>query len=271
MDSKRSFLEKLVASGLDYGTISTDDVLRYAEPAVLAEFLPVPLKARLLEACLAAEVMDTELVVQTLGVDELAEHLPMHVLWACVAQCAGRALGDTAASDGRDSKGASASSDASKTASKGGGAKPAPESEKKSNGVTEPAPGKGPTRPPTAPPKPNVKAKPSRPNKPEGTPDKKPGIPPIGRPSAVASAKKRPVTAGRGFPGRSPTAPVIPSNEFDIDTDVGDDDWGVDDIVEVVEEAAVVGAEPLDDTRLNEGLSDWKTDEETVTRGDGNG
>jgi len=70
------------------------------------------------------------------------------------------------------------------------------------------------------------------------------------------SSKSRAGASARG--GRSPTTPIVPRSEFDVDTDIGED-WGVDDIVEVVEEDDVASA---DDTRLN----DWHHDEETATR-----
>lgn len=103
MDSKRKFLEKVVSSGLDTGTITTDDVVEHANPDVLATNLPTGLKAKLISACLGAKKMDTKLVVDTLGTDALAEHMPMGVMWACISGCATRALGGAVAAVATDS------------------------------------------------------------------------------------------------------------------------------------------------------------------------
>lgn len=94
MNTNRKFLADVVKSGLELGTVTHDDVLRHITPEILAHHLPVALKARLLEASLAAEKMTPGLIVETLGVEALAEHSPVGPLWACVAECARRLLGD---------------------------------------------------------------------------------------------------------------------------------------------------------------------------------
>ncbi len=243
MDAKRRFLEKLLASGLEAGTVTTDDIVRHANAGVLASELPAPLKAKLITAALGAKGMDSKLVVDTLGTVDLAEHIPMRVLWACVADCAGRELGGESASSSAKSSSSSAKSGAGKRA------QTAPVEVPKS--ITGP--------------KPNAKAKGPE----NGDASKRGGASASSKSSAKSlskssgsaatgsskSSKSRAATASRG--GRPPNMPLVPRSEFEVNTDIGED-WGVDDIVEVVEEADVVA----DDTRLN----DWRHDEETKTR-----
>lgn len=89
----RRFLETAIASGLDYGMVSEEEVLVELTPEILAEYLPVPLKAALLRACFEAEKVDPELVVRTLGVGSLAEHSPIPELWKIVSAAGLRAAG----------------------------------------------------------------------------------------------------------------------------------------------------------------------------------
>jgi hypothetical protein len=100
----RRFLEAAIASGLDYGMISEEDVLVELTPEHLAQHLPVGLKAELLRACFEADSVDPELVVRTLGVANLAEQMPIPELWRVVSAAGIRAAG------GDDGDGARASS-----------------------------------------------------------------------------------------------------------------------------------------------------------------
>jgi hypothetical protein len=228
VNSKRKFLEKAIASGLACETITTDDVVRHADPSVLANNLPVDLKAKLIAACLEAEAMTTGLIVGTIGTEDLAANLPTAVLWGCVVDCAARSLGaapnDEASAAGPGKQAAAGSKNGEKPVA---------------------------AVPEIAPSKPNVTARP----KSSSSSSKKPAR---GSRGAGATSKRRAPTASRGG-ARTPTSPIMPRSEFEVDTDIGEEDWGVDDIVEVVEEAEAVGAEPID-------VSDWKNEEETVTR-----
>ena len=89
----RRFLEAAIASGLDYGMVSEDEVLVELTPEILAEYLPISLKAILLRACFEAEKVDPELVVRSLGVAALAEHTPIPELWKIVSAAGARAAG----------------------------------------------------------------------------------------------------------------------------------------------------------------------------------
>lgn len=89
----KAFLGDALASALELGLATPDDVLHHVTPDVLAQHLPRPLWARLLTACLGAPRVDGQLVIDTLGVPNLCEHVPAPVLWACMSQIGGRALG----------------------------------------------------------------------------------------------------------------------------------------------------------------------------------
>jgi hypothetical protein len=91
VNAKGFFVEAL-SSALDLGIATPDDVLRHVTPDVLSAHLPRPLWARLLTAALGAPKVDAQLVVETIGVPNLCEHVPTSIIWACVAELAQRAL-----------------------------------------------------------------------------------------------------------------------------------------------------------------------------------
>jgi hypothetical protein len=93
----KAFFVATLSSALDLGIATPDDVVRHVTPDVLAANLPRPLWARLLTACLGASRVDATLVVETIGVPNLCEHVPLPIMWACVAEIAARALGGTIA------------------------------------------------------------------------------------------------------------------------------------------------------------------------------
>jgi hypothetical protein len=89
----KAFLVDALTSALDLGLATPDDIVRHVTPDVLAAHLPRPLWARLLTACVGAPRVDAQLVVETLGVANLGEHLPLTILWTCLAEVGTRALG----------------------------------------------------------------------------------------------------------------------------------------------------------------------------------
>ena len=91
MNVKGFFVDTL-SSALDLGVATPDDVLRHVTPDVLSVHLPRPLWARLLTAALGAPKVDAQLVVETIGVPNLCEHVPSTIIWACVAEIGQRAL-----------------------------------------------------------------------------------------------------------------------------------------------------------------------------------
>lgn len=212
MNAKRTFLQKVLASGLENSTIKPPDVIKHADAHVLAFNLPNELKAKLLQASLDAEKMTPELVIETLGTVAMAANLPTHVLWNCIAEAAQKLLTGQLAG-------------AVKTE-----AAPTPEQAAKLDAT----------------PKPNAKVKASA----------------VKQAAAGLGASRRSDRSRESIGSRAVTSPIVPGSEFEVDTDVGED-WGVDDIVEVVEEAESVAAAPLDDALLD----DWKSEEQTRTRG----
>jgi hypothetical protein len=89
----KGFFVATLSSALELGIAVPDDVLRHVTPDVLAANLPRPLWARLLTACLGAARVDAQLIVETLGVPNLCEHVPVPIIWACIAEIGQRSLG----------------------------------------------------------------------------------------------------------------------------------------------------------------------------------
>ena len=88
MDKRRKWFAILLEEGLRMGVLSPADVLRHATPAVLAVDLPPSLIAQVLQAGITSGAFNSDLVVGTLGPEQLAEHVPLSVLWACLDEAA---------------------------------------------------------------------------------------------------------------------------------------------------------------------------------------
>jgi len=91
--SIKTFFVDALTSALDLGIARPEDVLKHATPDVLAQHLPRPLWARLLTACLGAPKVDAQLVIETIGLPNLAEHVPAQLIWNCISEVSARALG----------------------------------------------------------------------------------------------------------------------------------------------------------------------------------
>src|SRR4051794_10284659 len=89
----KAFFVATLQSALDLGVAVPDDVIRHVTPDVLAANLPRPLWARLLTACVGAPHVDAQLVVETIGVPNLCEHVPAQIIWSCIVELAARSLG----------------------------------------------------------------------------------------------------------------------------------------------------------------------------------
>jgi hypothetical protein len=88
----KPFLVDALTSALDLKIGRPEDVLRHVTPDVLSIHLPRPLWARLITACLGAPKVDATLIVETIGVPNLCEHIPSHIIWACIADIAAQSL-----------------------------------------------------------------------------------------------------------------------------------------------------------------------------------
>ena len=89
----KAFFVASLQSALDLGIATAEDILKHVTPVVLAEHLPRPLWARLFTACLGAPKVDAQLVVETIGVPNLCEHVPAPLIWACLSDIGNRSLG----------------------------------------------------------------------------------------------------------------------------------------------------------------------------------
>lgn len=89
----KAFFVASLQSAIDLGVATPDDILKHVTSDVLAAHLPRPLWARLFTACLGAPRVDAQLVVETIGVPNLCEHVPAPLIWACIADIGNRSLG----------------------------------------------------------------------------------------------------------------------------------------------------------------------------------
>ena len=88
----KAFFVSTLSSALELGIATPDDVIRHVTADVLSIHLPRQLWARLLTAALGASRLDAQLIVETVGVPNLCEHVPSPIIWACVAEIGQRAL-----------------------------------------------------------------------------------------------------------------------------------------------------------------------------------
>lgn len=89
----KAFLVDALTSALELNIATPFDVIRHVTPDVLAEHLPRPLWARLFTACLGAPKVDAQLIVETIGVSNLCEHVPTAIMWGVIAEIGARSLG----------------------------------------------------------------------------------------------------------------------------------------------------------------------------------
>ena len=89
----KAFFSDALGQALELGIGTPEDVLKHITPDLLAQYLPKPLWARLFTACLGASRVDATLVVETIGIPNLCEHIPASVIWQCIAEIGARSLG----------------------------------------------------------------------------------------------------------------------------------------------------------------------------------
>ncbi len=89
----KAFFVDALTSALELNICTPFDVIRHVTPDVLSEHLPRPLWARLFTACLGAPKVDAQLIVETIGVPNLCEHIPSPIIWGVIAEIGARSLG----------------------------------------------------------------------------------------------------------------------------------------------------------------------------------
>ncbi|MCA9666597.1 MAG: hypothetical protein KC503_13440 [Myxococcales bacterium] len=94
MDKRRNWLSIVLEEGLNLGVLGAEDVLRHSTPSVLATDLPPALVASLLQVGLDGGEFSSDLLVQHLGAQNLAEHVPLPVLWRCIDEAAERLIAE---------------------------------------------------------------------------------------------------------------------------------------------------------------------------------
>lgn len=88
MDKRREWMQIILQEALNLGILESDDVLRHADPKVLATDLPPQLVASLLQTGLDLGTFHAKMVVEHLGAEKLATHVPLSVLWSCIQEAA---------------------------------------------------------------------------------------------------------------------------------------------------------------------------------------
>jgi hypothetical protein len=89
----KAFFVASLQTALDLQIATPEDILKHVTPDILSQYLPRPLWARVFTACLGAPRVDATLVVETIGVPNLCEHVPAQLIWACIADIGNRSLG----------------------------------------------------------------------------------------------------------------------------------------------------------------------------------
>jgi hypothetical protein len=82
----REFLRRALDRALAHGVAAAKDVVEDVDAKVIGHCFPDALTTKLLEASLAAGRMNPELILETLGVDDIARHAPTKVVWSCLAR-----------------------------------------------------------------------------------------------------------------------------------------------------------------------------------------
>jgi hypothetical protein len=95
-DKRRTFLCRIVSSGLETQMMTAEDVIKHVTAELLAKHLPVELKAKLIAEGLRADALNPSLIVDVVGVEALAGHIPMKFVWSCVAEVGERVLANGA-------------------------------------------------------------------------------------------------------------------------------------------------------------------------------
>ncbi|HEY4059997.1 MAG TPA: hypothetical protein VGM39_25450 [Kofleriaceae bacterium] len=239
----KNFLIDALTSALEVGLATPDDVMKHVTPEILGTSLPRPLWARLLIACLGAPKVDAQLVIETVGVQNLCEHVPAPIIFAIVSEVAVRTLGGVVpARPARPFDTAASSASRAAAAPLNLSAPPPPEARAERS---TPPPPPGPSIPtPSTTPDPDATEVPLRARTPTGQRFRQTNTN-IGR---LATSSRRPQASAAAEP------PTPPKRRAETEVE------------EVVEE----GAKTSDDWRSSlavedDQLVDWSASEETQT------
>jgi hypothetical protein len=88
MDKRRKWIATVLEEALQLGVLQPEEVLYHTTPAVLATDLPPALVAKVLQAGLEKESFSPDLILRTLGAEQIAEHLPLPLIWNCIDEIA---------------------------------------------------------------------------------------------------------------------------------------------------------------------------------------
>jgi hypothetical protein len=78
----RELIRRTLASALSTGMLTPAELLKHVDAKVLGTAFPDALTSKLLEVTLASGKITPEIVVETLGVDAIAKHAPVEIVWA---------------------------------------------------------------------------------------------------------------------------------------------------------------------------------------------
>ena len=94
MARRREWIRIVIEEGLRLQVLEPDDLLRHATPSVLATDLPPRLVATLLQVGMTSGSFNADLLVESLGAGNIAEYVPLPVLWASIDEVAGRIIAE---------------------------------------------------------------------------------------------------------------------------------------------------------------------------------
>jgi hypothetical protein len=242
----KPFFVSTLGAALELGIGRPQDLMVHVTTEVLSTHLPRPLWARLFTASLGSPRLDATVIVDTLGIANIVEHLPAPLMWACLRDLGVRSLGGAPA-------GLLAAPPIAHAPA------PAP-----AQVVSPPPPAASPAAPPPAavgPAIPTPMPAPTPAPAPSPSLDDDPPSP--GRPRGVTRPPFRQAPTGIGRTGspvaaRRPQAAAAPastasrSTDVDPPTDVKAEGWKPGDSLGIDED---------------EQLVDWAASEETVTSG----
>ena len=99
-DVKQRFISRNLASALDNGVVTPEGLFGRVTPKHLAEHLPPAVMASLLQRSLEVGSLTPSLLIDTLGVDGLAAHVPFGLLWDVITD----AMENPTLADGADGR-----------------------------------------------------------------------------------------------------------------------------------------------------------------------